>query len=159
MFSMTNDEYKVAKAAQATLQHLGYTYHGGEKWKPPLGKPPAYLTWDGEGLPPVGAETEYRIMTARRPEKWLYAKILYISEDWVVFADGDFVEHCERTDGFTFRRYVSPDELKQKAIQAMTRIAYAPASEELKWESVLEIIYAAITAGDIPGLQATKSDE
>jgi hypothetical protein len=159
MFSMTNDEYKVAKAAQVTLQHLGYTYHGGEQWKPPLGKPPAYLTWDGESRPPVGAETEYSIMGGTRREKWLYAKILYISDEWVIFADDKGVEHCERTDGFTFRRYVSPDELKQKAVQAMTRIAYAPASEELKWEGVLEIIYAAIAAGDIPGLQAIKSDE
>lgn len=32
---MTNEE----KAAVKTLKHLGYTYHGGELWKPPLGKP------------------------------------------------------------------------------------------------------------------------
>ena len=24
-------------AAESTLQQLGYTYHGGEQWKPPLG--------------------------------------------------------------------------------------------------------------------------
>lgn len=28
------------RAAAATLEKLGYTYHGGELWKPPLGKPP-----------------------------------------------------------------------------------------------------------------------
>lgn len=28
------------RAAAATLEKLGYTYHGGEVWKPPLGKPP-----------------------------------------------------------------------------------------------------------------------
>lgn len=27
------------QAAIKTLEHLGYTYHGGELWKPPLGKP------------------------------------------------------------------------------------------------------------------------
>lgn len=27
-------------AAVRTLQSLGYTYHGGEGWKPPLGPPP-----------------------------------------------------------------------------------------------------------------------
>jgi hypothetical protein len=32
---MTNKEL----AAIKTLEHLGYTYHGGELWKPPLGKP------------------------------------------------------------------------------------------------------------------------
>lgn len=26
-----------------TLEFLGYTYHGGEQWKPPLGKKPAWL--------------------------------------------------------------------------------------------------------------------
>jgi hypothetical protein len=30
-------------AAVKTLQRLGYTYHGAELWKPPLGKPPAYI--------------------------------------------------------------------------------------------------------------------
>jgi hypothetical protein len=30
-------------AAIDTLKFLGYTYHGGEKWKPPLGKRPDWL--------------------------------------------------------------------------------------------------------------------
>jgi hypothetical protein len=28
-----------ALSAIETLKRLGYTYHGGELWKPPLGKP------------------------------------------------------------------------------------------------------------------------
>ncbi|ADE87943.1 conserved phage protein [Escherichia phage vB_EcoM_ECO1230-10] len=32
------------KAAVATLELKGYTYHGGQMWKPPLGNPPAYIT-------------------------------------------------------------------------------------------------------------------
>ena len=39
-------------AAIRTLTFLGYTYHGAEQWKPPLGKTPepvAYLAWrDGK---------------------------------------------------------------------------------------------------------------
>lgn len=39
-------------AAIRTLTFLGYTYHGAEQWKPPLGKTPepvAYLAWrDGQ---------------------------------------------------------------------------------------------------------------
>lgn len=31
------------RAAAATLEKLGYTYHGGELWKPPLGKPPHWV--------------------------------------------------------------------------------------------------------------------
>lgn len=33
-------------AAVATLERKGYTWCGGEEWKPPLGKPPAYITDD-----------------------------------------------------------------------------------------------------------------
>jgi hypothetical protein len=32
-----------ATAAINTLKFLGYTYHGGERWKPPLGECPAWL--------------------------------------------------------------------------------------------------------------------
>ena len=32
-------------AAIKTLEHLGYTYHGAEYWKPPLGKRPAQPGW------------------------------------------------------------------------------------------------------------------
>ena len=39
-------------AAIRTLTFLGYTYHGAEQWKPPLGKAPepvAYIAWrDGQ---------------------------------------------------------------------------------------------------------------
>jgi hypothetical protein len=31
------------QAAVATLKFLGYTYHGGEHWEPPLGNKPAWL--------------------------------------------------------------------------------------------------------------------
>ena len=31
-------ENRKQKAAMATLERLGYTYHGGEAWKPPLGE-------------------------------------------------------------------------------------------------------------------------
>ena len=33
---MTDRE--LLESAVKTLEHLGYTYHGGEFWKPPLGK-------------------------------------------------------------------------------------------------------------------------
>lgn len=39
-------------AAKRTLLDLGYTYHGGERWKPPIGKPPSWLT-DNDELPPL----------------------------------------------------------------------------------------------------------
>lgn len=36
---MPDPIFTEAQAAVATLKALGYTYHGGEVWKPPLGKP------------------------------------------------------------------------------------------------------------------------
>ena len=57
-----------SEAAIKTLANLGYTYHGGELWKPPIGKPPEYITesqWLPEvvqdwkdGWPTVGKECE-----------------------------------------------------------------------------------------------------
>ena len=40
------DDLEKADAACATLQRLGYTYHGGEQWKPPLGTPPDFTLID-----------------------------------------------------------------------------------------------------------------
>ena len=39
-------EQSAYKAAIATLEHLGYTYHGGEMWKPPLGPAPNFSLID-----------------------------------------------------------------------------------------------------------------
>lgn len=40
-------------AAVRTLSAIGYTYHGGEQWKPPLGERPAWLD-DAEQPAPTG---------------------------------------------------------------------------------------------------------
>lgn len=38
-------------AAVRTLEALGYSYHGADQWKPPLGKAPAYITGETPELP------------------------------------------------------------------------------------------------------------
>ena len=38
------------KAAAKTLAHIGYTYHGGELWKPPLGERPKWLDYEPAGF-------------------------------------------------------------------------------------------------------------
>ena len=43
----------MTKAATKTLDSLGYSWNGGELWKPPIGPTPDYIAWNGEGLPPV----------------------------------------------------------------------------------------------------------
>ena len=43
---MTCTGYDRSKdAAVKTLERLGYTYHGGEEWKPPLGKQEFFDEW------------------------------------------------------------------------------------------------------------------
>lgn len=39
-------ENEAAQSAVKTLEQLGYTYHGGELWKPPLGKAPDFSLID-----------------------------------------------------------------------------------------------------------------
>lgn len=153
----TNDEAKKI-AAFETLQSLGYTWQGGQLWKPPLGQPPAYIVWDGEGLPPVGAETKYRVIGSRHNPKWLYARILYISDDWVVFADDKGVEHCEPLRGFVFRRYVSPEERKQNAVNAMRKVVESASLEGNTTPGCLDALYAALIAGEIPGLPGEEAE-
>lgn len=38
-----SEQQEGAGQAIATLKRMGYTYHGGELWKPPLGQRPAWL--------------------------------------------------------------------------------------------------------------------
>jgi hypothetical protein len=39
-----NNDYETS--AVRTLLHLGYTFHGGEQWKPPIGKKPSWFDAD-----------------------------------------------------------------------------------------------------------------
>lgn len=56
-----------AVSAVRTLEHLKYTWEGGEQWKPPIGQPPSYITRTRIGhdvLPPQllvmpGKKSEY----------------------------------------------------------------------------------------------------
>lgn len=45
--------YKVDLAAIKTLEGMGYTYRGGEMWKPPIGNAPSYM---------VGEKNLYNLM-------------------------------------------------------------------------------------------------
>jgi hypothetical protein len=56
----TKTEWTPDKQAVKTLESMGYTYHGGEYWKPPLGKKPDWLEPEWvDGLPPVGSKVRF----------------------------------------------------------------------------------------------------
>jgi hypothetical protein len=52
-----------ATAAINTLKFLGYTYHGGEQWKPPLGECPAWLNEPAPVQEPVTAFDDPLVQT------------------------------------------------------------------------------------------------
>lgn len=66
------ESLQAAKAAVATLMGLRYTYHGGIRWKPPLGKLPAHIT--GE---PANAES-----TRGQFERWVSKRWGYSVGRW-----------------------------------------------------------------------------
>ena len=57
---------KEAIAAIDTLKFLGYTYHGGEKWKPPLGPKPDF--WEGYVPEPVKPAQQCKWPTCQSEE-------------------------------------------------------------------------------------------
>lgn len=48
LFAAQDAQPAQAKAAIKTLEHLGYTYHGAEYWKPPLAKRPRFLDYEAQ---------------------------------------------------------------------------------------------------------------
>lgn len=63
--NLTHAEYASRISAVRTLENMGYTWNGGELWKPPLGKPPAYIT--GEPAPGVADNLRDAIAFALDP--------------------------------------------------------------------------------------------
>lgn len=133
--------------------------------------PQPETAWNGEGLPPVGATIEFTHSNfiksfQENPRKtvWVKATVKYVSHSNFVYIDDEGIERA-RTDIelIRYRPLMTAEERyehrKAKAVKAMLDIHNAPASEGLTREGVLEIIYAAIAAGDIPGVLAIKDDE
>ncbi len=70
-------ENEAAQSAVKTLEQLGYTYHGGELWKPPLGKAPDFNLID-----------LYRADAERY--RWLRENCAFETEAWL--------SHCTPQD-------------------------------------------------------------
>ena len=149
------DESAKYGAALKTLQDLGYTYHGGEMWKPPLGTPPAYITWDGEGIPPAGAECEALESCFRLDSgEWRFIQVLFSSSEYV-FAVMPSMGNRPKifsVEEWIFRKYESPEERaarkKAKACDAIATLLMVDSS----FSDDAARIYDAIAAGKIPGI-------
>lgn len=124
------------------------------------------IGWDGEGLPPVGATIEYSTSRTHGFKRvWHKAVVKYVSESNFVFTDDEGLECVIDTEGsdIQYRPIMTAEERyehrKAKAVKAMLKIFNSPPSNNMDVQSVLGIVYAAIAAGDIPGVMAIKDDE
>lgn len=100
--------------------------------------------WNGEGVPPVGCECECRFLDA-----WHVCKVLFVGAEVIVgVIDGS--EGVFSVNHTKFRPLQSEAERKRDAaVEAMQR----EADEGDNWiYSEYEIIYDAIAAGKIPGV-------
>ncbi|MDK9365386.1 hypothetical protein [Lelliottia wanjuensis] len=123
--------------------------------------------WDGEGLPPVGCECEYK---DKNTDKWLPVIIRYSSNDVVVLAGtsemfpGEFIEIARDVvvDSPQFRPIRSEaDKKRGDGILALARVdgLAAPFEYGSKMSDGSLIgsfwyeLYDAIAAGKIPGIR------
>lgn len=118
-----NEFSEANEAAIKTLVHLGYTYHGAELWKPPIGKPKSEpVEWDGEGLPPVGTKCEARWLEmpdGGTPE-WVKGRFKggYDSKIW--FGTESFVEIVLPAHSIEFRPLQTPEQKAEIERQTVT---------------------------------------
>lgn len=149
------DDAAKKSAAFNTLKRLGYTYHGGEEWKPPLGQPPDYITWDGEGIPPAGAECE-ACEAQYIPEcrDWRFMQVLFSNSEYVIAVVPSLGSRPKiySVENFIFRKYETPEQRaalkKAKACDAIAALLMVDSA----FSDDAGRIYDAIAAGEIPGI-------
>lgn len=113
--------------------------------------------WNGEGLPPVGCECQYRKHKKSEQSEWFSGVVKYASEFTVVIQaycyPGETVGHPAN---FKFRPIRSEAELKRdEAAQALCTAGGGNGNVDEKsgYGSCWFDIYDAIAAGKIPGVK------
>ena len=130
--SMNDEDLAKATAAVKTVEQLGYTYEGGQLWKPPLGEAPAYITWDGEGVPPAGTVCEFTPVKAYSDTGiWEQFRVAASVDGWVFgFIEGlspnDMQPRSLSVSEHYFRQIMTPEEReaqrKEKSVKAMVEV-------------------------------------
>lgn len=79
-------------AAVRTLQHAGYTYAGGQQWKPPLGKPPVWTIYETDASRDVLAERRRHLevegWTHERDDDYNTAELALAAAAYALHAGG-----------------------------------------------------------------------
>ena len=104
--------------------------------------------WDGEGLPPVGAECEIK-----RVAEWLPVKIEFISDTNTIFTTRGGTEECYHTHSLKFRPIRSPEDVARDEAIANICFAIGVRPDNI----VVQQTYDAIAAGKIPGITKTPT--
>lgn len=115
-------------------------------------------TWNGDGLPPVGCECEYRDNNG----EWYPVTIKYASDQLVVISGVNKVLDVEQgteiakdiiIDKPQFRPLQSEAERKHEAILESICAVLEMVAQDYKREDEAKLIYEAIAAGKIPGVK------
>lgn len=121
-----------------------------------IGQAPGLL-WNGEGLPPVGCECEYRKHKKSEQSEWFHGVVKYASECTVVVQPvcyaGETVGHPAN---FEFRPILSEaDRKRYDAVQALCDAGggNGKVDENAGYGSCWFDVYDAIAAGKIPGVK------
>lgn len=107
----------------------------------------AASVWNGEGLPPVGCECQYRKHKKSEQSEWFTGVVKYASEFTVVIQPvcypGETVGHPVN---FEFRKVSSEaDKKRDKAVKTIMLTGWC--------QSAAEEIYDLVAAGKVPGMK------
>lgn len=101
--------------------------------------------WNGEGLPPVGVECEYKWQN----DRWRIGKVCYISKHTVLMLeifDGEESESAYGACDVTFRPLrTEADRKREEAVKAIMLTGWCQAAAEE--------IYDLVAAGKVPGMK------
>ncbi|HCB1065433.1 TPA: hypothetical protein MYN30_001099 [Klebsiella variicola subsp. variicola] len=119
--------------------------------------------WNGEGLPPVGCDCQYRKHKKSEQSEWLNGVVKYASEFTVVIQPvcyaGETIGH---PDNFEFRTIPSEDDIKRDAsIKAIFDVLaqYDSLKGCHTYEGKADYIYSAIASGVIPHISIDHNAE
>lgn len=110
--------------------------------------------WNGEGLPPVGCECEYRFPNVNYRSDFSRGKVIAYGNQKA------FIEHwssknefVQPIDNIEFRPLLTEAEKKHEAVLESICAVLEMVAQDYKREDEAKLIYEAIAAGKIPGVK------
>lgn len=92
------------------------------------------IHWNGEGLPPAGAECEIKLAN----HDWRKLTVRYVSDDLAVVHDGKR-DICWLTEFCKFRRARTPDQIRDEAAKQLCMDAGSAAMTPSQMETAYRL--------------------